>query len=194
MAPTQLDPPPTHIPPDAPSSAAPIRTRYAVIFLAILAGSGVGAAIGEIHRNATSPAPPVQPRFLTYQTDQARTFYASRRIASAPFMLQRLRVTGHGGTAVIEWYAGAWSPLVYNGTEGAALYLDGVEIAETVAGGRGGEYDARDAVLRWIGPMSAGPHVVSVRLVQSNGAVALPVTVAGRPVQEGVSVTEYVRR
>jgi hypothetical protein len=194
MAATQLDPSVTSGQPRKdPPRVSPRPKRYALVALAVLAGSGAGAALGEIHRNARTPPPPAQPRIRTYETNGFRTFTSTRRIMAAPFTLERLNVTGHGGTAVIEWYAGSWSALANTGTEAVALYLDGGELAATVAGGNGGEYHARAGLLRWIGPLSPGRHVVSVRLVSSTGPVALPLTVARRPVQEGVNVTEHVR-
>jgi hypothetical protein len=134
----------------------------------------------------------VQPNIHTYETRAFHTFRVTRRIAGAPYTLDRLAVTGHGGTAVIEWYTGSWSPLVSPATNAVALYLDGSELAETVAGGRGGEYDARAGILRWVGPLGVGSHIVSVRLESSTGAVALPLVVAHAPVQVGVDVTEHV--
>jgi hypothetical protein len=168
------------------------RYATALVILAVLAGSGVGAAMGEIHRNVETPAARNQPVVRPYETETVHTFHTSRQIARAPFTLEQLSVIGHGGTTVIEWYTGAWSPLVENATEAVALYLDGSELAETVAGGRGGEFDARAGVLRWVGPLAPGPHVVSVKVVQLNGAVMLPLAVANGPVQEGISVTEYI--
>jgi hypothetical protein len=171
------------------------QTRYVftLVALAVLAGSGVGAALGEIHRNAKTPAPPPQARLHTFETDSIQTFHVTRAIVKAPFTLERLSVTGHGGTAVIDWYCGSWSPLVNNATDAVALYIDGSEVAETVAGGQGGEHDARAGILRWVGPLGTGPHVVSVQLSSSTGPVALPLVVGGSPVQEGVDVTEHAR-
>lgn len=179
--------------PDSRQRMSQPRYVLTLVALAILAGSGLGAGLGEIHRNAKTPRSPVQRPIRTFQTNSIHTFRVARRIAKAPFMLERMNVTGHGGTAVVEWYCGSWSPLVASATDSVSLSIDGTEVAETVAGGRGGEYDARAGILRWVGTLSTGPHVVSVQLESSTGPVALPLVVAGAPVQEGVDVTEHVR-
>jgi hypothetical protein len=150
----------------------------------------VGAGLGEIHRDATSPSPPVKPPIRTYETHSIHTFHVTRRIAKAPFTLERLAVAGHGGSAVIEWYCGSWSSLAANATDAVGIYLDGTEVAETVKGGRGGEYDTRAGILRWVGTLTARPHIILVRLEQSTGPVALPLVLAGSRVQEGAEVIE----
>lgn len=171
------------------------QTRYLLVLtsLAIAAGSGVGAAVGQFHRNATTRVPPAQPLIRTFVASSMRTFYASREIKAAPVTVDRFSFLGHGGAAVIEWYCGAWSPLTSPATEVVALYLDGNVLVDSVFGGKGGEYDTRAGVLRWVGPLPPGAHVVSIRLRRATGPLAMPIVVGGGPVQEGVSVTEHVR-
>jgi hypothetical protein len=167
------------------------RYAWALVALSVLAGSGVGAALGEVHRNATTPAPPAQSALHTYEMRSVRTFPRTHTVPHAPVTLERVAVTGHGGAAVIEWHTGSWSTLTRNGTAAVAVEIDGRDVVETVASFLGGAYSARAGIARWVGPLSAGPHVVTVRLVRASGPVALPLVVGGAPVAEGVDVTEH---
>jgi hypothetical protein len=178
-----------------PNRQRMLPTRYVIILavVACLAGSGVGAALGEIHRNATAPKPPKQLQLRTYETRRIQAFHSTRRIVRSPTTLERLRVVGHGGVAEIEWYCGSMSSFAPRSTDAVTLNIDGAELAETVVGARGGEYDARAGILRWVGSLSVGPHIVSITLVRTHSPIALPLVVGPSPVQEGVNVAEHVR-
>jgi hypothetical protein len=166
--------------------------RSVVTFLAFaaLAGGGIGAAAGEIHRNATTPR---SPQVRTFEKSSFHTFRAPRVLSGAPLLLSTLHVRGHGGTAVIDWYAGSWSSLAPQASDAVGLFLDGAEVAETVAAGAGGVHYARPGILRWVGHLSRGPHVVSLQLVQATGPLVLPMVVDGVPIDDGLVVTEHVR-
>jgi len=161
------------------------KTRYAVILvvLAAVSGGGLGVGLAAMRRHRTSGR--------VYDSRVSHAFTATRRIGLAPQAVDSISVTGHGGTAEIEWYCGAWSSLSARGSSAVSLLLDGRPLADAVLGGPGGKWNARPAVLRWMGRLAPGRHVVSVRLERAVGVTALPLVVDHVPVVEGLDVTEH---
>jgi hypothetical protein len=155
------------------------------IALGVLTGAGTGVIVAALLKPAGD---------RVYVSSSQRTFTESRRVSGEHrnMLVRQVRITSHGGTARVEWSNGAVSPLTQRSTVRIGLYVDGKQLAATLAAGRTGTYETRPSGLVWVGRLPSGSHDIQVRVLRAEGAFLIPRASPTRPVADSLAITEHV--
>jgi len=164
---------------------ARVLLRDALVIALMAAAVAVAAAAQLLDRGT---------QVYTYNDQQ--TFRSSRLIRvedeDQRTILHTIRFDSHGGTVRAEWYDGAWSPLTRRTAAVVSIYVDGRRVASATLGARTGQFEARPAVLVWVGRPPAGRHVIDVKVDAAPRGFAIPFASRTAPVTDGLTVTEVV--
>lgn len=170
----------------------PRGSRLLDLVLVLVTGIAVGLAIAALleHWDRESPA----DRFSQVHTAHVETVHTEPRIVTnddVPVVLHTLDYEAHGGIARVEWYDGAWAPLVPDAGCYVTLYANGQALASALLGGRTGVNETRPGGLVWVGGLGRGPVTLEIRVERADEGFAIPQASAEVPITDGLLVTEW---